>query len=155
MSAVFGRRPWGRNECVTNEPQRTSAGRLWYRRHNIKRRSVVCSSFSKKVLSVIHHANFNLDLIHKKKRKKERKEKKKKRTWPIYSHLSLTSLVTSNAYNLAGFLITLSPNRPFASNSFFRPKYLLQKLRVQPLLFFPSPHSFFFLRYCDFGASRA
>ena len=21
-------RPWGRNECVTNEPQRTSAGRL-------------------------------------------------------------------------------------------------------------------------------
>ena len=23
-----GRRPWGRNECVTNEPQRTSAGRL-------------------------------------------------------------------------------------------------------------------------------
>ena len=28
MSAVFSRRPWGRNECVTNEPQRTSAGRL-------------------------------------------------------------------------------------------------------------------------------
>ena len=23
-------RPWGRNECVTNEPQRTSAGRLLY-----------------------------------------------------------------------------------------------------------------------------
>ena len=30
MSAVFSRRPWGRNECVTNEPQRTSAGRLIY-----------------------------------------------------------------------------------------------------------------------------
>ena len=28
MSALFSRRPWGRNECVTNEPQRTSAGRL-------------------------------------------------------------------------------------------------------------------------------
>ena len=29
MSAVFyGRRPWGRNECVTNEPQRRSSGRL-------------------------------------------------------------------------------------------------------------------------------
>ena len=28
MSAVFSRRPWGRNECVTNEPQRTSVGRL-------------------------------------------------------------------------------------------------------------------------------
>ena len=28
MSAVFSRRPWERNECVTNEPQRTSAGRL-------------------------------------------------------------------------------------------------------------------------------
>ena len=28
MSAVFSRRPWGRNECVTNEPQRTSAGTL-------------------------------------------------------------------------------------------------------------------------------
>ena len=28
MSAVFSRRPWGRNECVTNEPHRTSAGRL-------------------------------------------------------------------------------------------------------------------------------
>ena len=28
MSAVFSRRPWGRNEYVTNEPQRTSAGRL-------------------------------------------------------------------------------------------------------------------------------
>ena len=28
MSAVFSRRPWGRNECVTNEPLRTSAGRL-------------------------------------------------------------------------------------------------------------------------------
>ena len=25
---MFSRRPWGRNECVTNEPQRTSAGRL-------------------------------------------------------------------------------------------------------------------------------
>ena len=24
--------PWGRNECVTNEPQRTSAGRLFARR---------------------------------------------------------------------------------------------------------------------------
>ena len=24
----FSSRPWGRNECVTNEPQRTSAGRL-------------------------------------------------------------------------------------------------------------------------------
>ena len=28
MSAVFSRSPWGRNECVTNEPQKTSAGRL-------------------------------------------------------------------------------------------------------------------------------
>ena len=28
MSAVFSRRPWGRNECVTNEPQRTSVRRL-------------------------------------------------------------------------------------------------------------------------------
>ena len=67
---------------MTNEPERTSAGRLWCGRHNIKRRSVICSSLSKKVLSVIHHVNFNLDLIHKKKgRKKE--TIKKKRTWPI------------------------------------------------------------------------
>ena len=28
MSALFSRRPWGRNECVTNEPQQTFAGRL-------------------------------------------------------------------------------------------------------------------------------
>ena len=28
MSAVFSRPPWGRNERVTNKPQRTSAGRL-------------------------------------------------------------------------------------------------------------------------------
>ena len=27
MGAPHG--PWGRNECVTNEPQRTSAGRLY------------------------------------------------------------------------------------------------------------------------------
>ena len=26
--AGFPERPWGRNECVTNEPQRTSVGRL-------------------------------------------------------------------------------------------------------------------------------
>ena len=26
--------PWGRNECVTNEPQRTSAGRLCYSNSN-------------------------------------------------------------------------------------------------------------------------
>ena len=30
MSAVFSRCPWGRNECLTNEPQRTSAGRLFF-----------------------------------------------------------------------------------------------------------------------------
>ena len=150
MSAVFSRRPWGRNECVTNEPERTSAERLWYRRHNIKRRSVMCSSLSKKVLSVIHHVNFSLDLIHKKKGRKKEKKRKKKRTWPIYSHLSLTSLVTSNAYNLAGFLITLSPNRPFASNSkFFSAKVPITKTKSATIAFFsfssfPSPHSFFF-----------
>ena len=32
MSAVFRRRPWGRNECVTNKPHRTSAGRLTFPR---------------------------------------------------------------------------------------------------------------------------
>ena len=31
MSAVFSRRLWGRNECMTDEPQRTSAGRLDWR----------------------------------------------------------------------------------------------------------------------------
>ena len=32
MSALFSRRLWGRNECVTTtEPQRTSAGRLQFK----------------------------------------------------------------------------------------------------------------------------
>ena len=70
---------------------------------------------------------------------------------------------------LAGFLITLSPNGPFASNSFFSTKNYLQSSRYHvktesaAIFFFfssfPSPRSFFFsflfLRYCDFGASRA
>ena len=30
MLPVFSRRPLGRNDCVTNEPQRMSAGRLLY-----------------------------------------------------------------------------------------------------------------------------
>ena len=55
---------------------------------------------------------------------------------------------------LAGFLRTLSPNGPFAPNSFFRPKTISKvaiiKTRVKPLFFFfffsfPSPRSFSFV----------
>ena len=69
----------------------------------------------------------------------------------------------------AGFFTMLSPNGPFASNSFFRRKTISKvaiiKLRVQLLLFFFfSSHFlllalsfslFLFLRCCGFGASRA
>ena len=64
---------------------------------------------------------------------------------------------------LAVFLITLSPNRPFASNSFYRPKTIFKVAIIKTksatiaffFSFFPSPHSFIFLCYYDFGASRA
>ena len=64
---------------------------------------------------------------------------------------------------LAIFLITLSLNRAFASNSFFRPKTIFKvaiiKTKSATTAFFfssfPSPHSFLFLCCYDFGASRA
>ena len=75
----------------------------------------------------------------------------------------LTSMPLISLDYLAGFLITLSPNRPFASNSFFRPKTIFKvaiiNLRVQPLLVFSfspflllvlSISPFLFFRYYDF-----
>ena len=60
---------------------------------------------------------------------------------------------------LAGFLITLSPNGLFVSNSFFRPKTISKvaiiKTKSATIAFFFSFSPFFFLRYYDFGASRA
>ena len=38
----------------------------------------------------------------------------------------LTSMPLISLDYLAGFLITLSPNRAFASNSFFRPKTIFK-----------------------------
>ena len=32
LDFIYSSRTWGRNECVTNEPQRTSAGRLNFSR---------------------------------------------------------------------------------------------------------------------------
>ena len=66
---------------------------------------------------------------------------------------------------LAGFLKTLSPNGPFASNSFlsFLFSFLSQSKSVT-IAFLSSPpfllHAlsfspFLFLCYCDFGASQA
>ena len=55
-----------------------------------------------------------------------------------YTH---THKHTHTYIHLAGFFKTLSPNGPFASNSFFRPEISLQSshpektTRVQPLLF--------------------
>ena len=52
-----------------------------------------------------------------------------------------TQTHTYTYIHLAGFFQTLSPNEPFASNSFFRPEISLQSshpektTRVQPLLF--------------------
>ena len=42
MSALFSRRPWGRNECVTNKPQRTSAGRLLWPQNSRPRKRSLC-----------------------------------------------------------------------------------------------------------------
>ena len=42
MSALFSRRPWGRNECVTNEPQSTSAGRLLWPQNSRPRKRSLC-----------------------------------------------------------------------------------------------------------------
>ena len=42
MSALFSRRLWGRNECVTNEPQRTSAGRLLWPQNSRPRKRSLC-----------------------------------------------------------------------------------------------------------------
>ena len=68
---------------------------------------------------------------------------------------------------LAGFLKTSSPNGPFASNSFFRPKTISKvaiiKTKSATIAFFSSPpflllalplSPFLFLRNCDFEASR-
>ena len=68
---------------------------------------------------------------------------------------------------LAGFLITLSRNGPFASNSFFRPKTVSKvaiiKTKRATIAFFSSPpflllalsfSPFLFLRNYEFGASR-
>ena len=54
-----------------------------------------------------------------------------------------------NYSRLFGFLITLSPNGPFASNSFFRPKTISRVAIIKTksaaiVFFFSSPRSFFF-----------
>ena len=70
---------------------------------------------------------------------------------------------------LAGVLKMLSPNGPFASNSVFGQnlspnEVAIIKTRSATIAFFSSPSflllalsfsPFFFLRYCDFEASRA
>ena len=68
---------------------------------------------------------------------------------------------------LAGFLITLPPNGPFVSNSSFSAKVAIIKPKSATIVFFFSLSSppflllalsfspFFFLRYCDVGASQA
>ena len=59
---------------------------------------------------------------------------------------------------LAGFMITLSPIGPFASNSFFFfiSKVAIIKTKSVTIAFFLVPalsfSPFLFLRYCDFGA---
>ena len=70
--------------------------------------------------------------------------------------------------HFAGFLIMLSPNRPFASNSFIWPKTIAKvailKTKSAIIAFFSSPSflfltlsfsPFLFLCYCDFGSSQA
>ena len=69
--------------------------------------------------------------------------------------------------NLAGFLKTLSPDGPFASNRFLRQKLskvAIIKTESATIAFFSSPpflllalsfSPFLFLRYCDFRASQA
>ena len=69
--------------------------------------------------------------------------------------------------HFAGFLIMLSPNRPFASNSFIRPKTIAKvailKTKSAIIAFFSSPSflfltlsfsPFLFLCYCDFSGLR-
>ena len=55
----------------------------------------------------------------------------------------LASMLLTSLDHLAEFLITLSPNRPFASNSFFRPKTIpkvaILKTKSAIIAFFSSP----------------
>ena len=74
----------------------------------------------------------------------------------------------SASLHLAGFFITLSPNRPFASNSVFRPNTISRvaiiKTTSTKIVFLSSPpflllalsfSPFLFLGYYDFKASQA
>ena len=41
---MFSTPPWGRNECVTNAPQKDVCGEAMVQTAQVKRRSVICSS---------------------------------------------------------------------------------------------------------------
>ena len=88
-------------------------------------------------------------------------------TFEIYSWFWL--ILSCLPYMLAGFLKTLSPSGPFTSDSVFWPKpnskVAIIKTKSATIAFFfrslpflllaPAFSPFLFLRYCDFGASRA
>ena len=88
-------------------------------------------------------------------------------TFEIYSWFWL--ILSCLPYMLAGFLKTLSPSGPFTSDSVFWPKpnskVAIIKTKSATIAFFfrslpflllaPAFSPFLFLRYYDFGASRA
>ena len=90
-------------------------------------------------------------------------------TSPLKSILGSGSFSLVCLICLAGFLRTLSPSGPFTSDSVFWPKtnfkVAIIKTKSATIAFFfrsvpflllaPAFSPFLFLRYCDFGASRA